>query len=267
MTATAAVDGWAARLDRVDRALADVRSGATGLTRQQTSVRLAALLSERANLSGSDADAHDAEDVATAALAAGCRHADLILTLAQLYADGHDLVRAATMLDRLWGGESAGQGAIRAGILRQRGQLVAAAVEYARLIRIAPSWQHLAGLAGVYADLADVNTADALFARAADDIDALQMGAFAWVEVQRAQLWLVGAARARGPAYHPCRDRLRWLARVRAAGAVAGQVGFCGEAVRCLPAPRRDDRTPRPQARTRGRPDPGGSAGGGRRAP
>jgi tetratricopeptide (TPR) repeat protein len=224
VTTSAAQDGCATRLDRVDRALADIRSGASGLTPQQTSVRLAALLSERANLSGSDADAYAAKDVATAALAGGCRHGDLVLTLARVYAENHDLVRATEVLDQCRDDKSTGQRVIRAGILRQRGQLVAAAVEYARLIHVAPTWQHLAGLAGVYQDLTDVETADALFARAADDIDALQMGAFAWVEVQRAQLRLgcgelgrahqhIARAEIGFGGWRACEQRARWLVK------------------------------------------------------
>ena len=224
VTTSAARDGCATRLDRVDRVLADIRSGASGLTPQQTSVRLAVLLSERANLSGSDADAYAAQDVAAAALADGCRHGDLVLTAARVYAENHDLVRATAVLDQCRDDESIGQRLIRAGILRQRGQLAAAAVEYARLIHVAPTWQHLAGLAGVYQDLTDVETADALFARAADDIDALQMGAFAWVEVQRAQLRLgrgelgrahqhIARAEIGFGGWRACEQRARWLVK------------------------------------------------------
>jgi tetratricopeptide (TPR) repeat protein len=219
---TAAVDGWAARLNRVDRALADLRSGAKKLTRQETSVRLAALLNERANLSGSDADAAEAEDVVTAAMADGSLHTDLILTLAQLHTGSHDLARATAVLDQLRDAECASAAAIRAGILRQRGELVGAAQEHARLIRASPTWEHLAGLAGVYDDLGDVETADALYALAADDIDALHMGAFAWVEVQRAQLWLrhgelacaerhITCAEIGFGGWRVCEQRARWL--------------------------------------------------------
>jgi hypothetical protein len=222
VTRTAARDRCGVRIVLVDHAIDETRSGAKKLTPLQRSVQLAALLNERASLSGSDADALEAEDVATAAMAGGSRHTDLILTLAQVHVGNHELTRATAVLGQLRDHESARAAAIRAGILRQRGELVAAAKEYARLIRSESTWERLAGLAGVFDDLADVETADALYALAVDDIDALQMGAFAWVEVQRAQLWLthgelpradqhITCAETGFSGWRACEQRARWL--------------------------------------------------------
>jgi hypothetical protein len=224
VTATATTDASNSRLARIDAALAEMRARPGTLTALQRSVRLAALLRERANLTGRDADAHRAEKVASAALTAGGRHPDLVITLAQLHVDGHELGKAAALLDQ-WPevAASASGRAIHAGLLRQRGELVAAGLAFAELVAAYQSWKHVAGLASVFADLDDLAPADALFALAEQDIDAHQMGAFAWVEVQRAQLWLRAGDTARGErhlsraeaslgGWRAVEQRARWLA-------------------------------------------------------
>jgi tetratricopeptide (TPR) repeat protein len=217
--------GCAERVARVDRSLAELRGGREDLTPQQRAVHLTGLLAERANLTGVDADAEAAEDVAVAALAAGSRHPDLICTLARLQVDAHDIDRAAATLALVHADLRDDRFVlIGAGIARQRGDLGAAAAGYRRLARGASRWQPLAGLAGVHADRGDVGAADRLYARAADDVDALHLGAFAWIEVQRAQLWLRQHDLERADAHitraeftfadwRACELRARWLAQ------------------------------------------------------
>jgi hypothetical protein len=161
-----------------------------GLTETQAAVLDAASLYQCAISSGRDDDLRAAEDFASAALDRGTVHDDLLLTLAQLKLDSHDLDAATALLEqcRYSGGTHSAQ-AMRAAVLQQRGEAVTAAQLYASLLTGELTWRYLAGLAGVYADLDDVVTADALYHLAEDDIDAKQLTAFAWIEVRRAELF------------------------------------------------------------------------------
>jgi tetratricopeptide (TPR) repeat protein len=176
----------AARLAKVDAALDNLGD----LTEVQRAVRRAGLLAERARLTGRDADLFAAEDVAEDMVERGVWHDDLLHTLVLLSVDSHDVARAADLLalsPRL--AQSPRGVLVASSIARQRGMLVDAATALLGVLRTDPTWEHLAALAAVFADLGDVPSADALYACAEDEIDALQMWSFAGVELHRARMW------------------------------------------------------------------------------
>ena len=175
----------AARAARLDRLLADPPT----LTERQQIVRTVVLHVERANLFGRDEDVDTALREANAALAAGHVHDDLVLASAALHGACHELDEVDALLRAFPRAAASVSGrTVRAGALRQRGDWLGAARVYVDLARDEPSWTPIAGLAGIFDDLDDPTTADALYRRAEDDIDVTQMESLAWVEIQRARM-------------------------------------------------------------------------------
>lgn len=177
------------RVERVEALLDAVRHRTAGLTPTDAAVRTVLLSYERAALSGRDDDVRAAQDAAEAALGRGLVSDDLLTALARIHLDGHDVRTAAELLDRCrFGATSTSVREMRATILLQRGEAVAAAELLRTLLTDERSWQHLAGLAAVYEELGDLRTADELYRSAEYDLDAKQLPALAWVEVRRARL-------------------------------------------------------------------------------
>ena len=107
----------------------------------------------------------------------------------RLHAACHELTDVDALLRRFPRAATSSPGrTLRAGAQRQRGAWLDAARIYVDLARDEPTWTPIAGLAGVFDDLDDPTTADALYRRAEDDIDVTQMDSLAWVEIQRARL-------------------------------------------------------------------------------
>ena len=79
---------------------------------------------------------------------------------------------------------------LRAQMLAQTGQTTEASEFFARLIRKNKHWEAFAGLAAIEATYGRYARADALYERAADELDAHQMRAYSWVLLQRGLLRL-----------------------------------------------------------------------------
>jgi tetratricopeptide (TPR) repeat protein len=180
----------ARELERLDAAVEAAKlAPSTEVTERQRAVYLAQLRLSRALLTGCD-DGLDAtgEFVATAMKRLGA-HEDLVLVGARVAMSGHELGRVEDLLasaPRLR--DSPTGRALRADIARQRGQLAAAESAYSGLVEADPSWEHLSGLGLIREDRGDTTAAAELYATAADEIDAKQMRAYAWVELQRGRL-------------------------------------------------------------------------------
>jgi tetratricopeptide (TPR) repeat protein len=80
---------------------------------------------------------------------------------------------------------------IAADIDLQRGRYENAERTYRDVVDRAPSWAALARLASLTALRGDAKLADDLYAKAADEVTAKEMRAFAWLAVQRGQLAFV----------------------------------------------------------------------------
>jgi tetratricopeptide (TPR) repeat protein len=181
-----AAAGAEQRLAAVEAQLAELTSSGDAT---QLQLRRAVLAYERASLSGRDDDLRTVRCELGPLVATGTAHDDLALVLVQAHLDSHALREAEAVLDAYPRADVASGGrSSRATVLQQRGETVAAGRLCAELVVSDPSWRPVAALAGVYADLDDVVTADGLLQLAADDIDARHLGALAWVETSRARL-------------------------------------------------------------------------------
>jgi tetratricopeptide (TPR) repeat protein len=176
-----------ARLARLD-ALRDAPAE-PGATPTRTALSRVRCRHERAALTGRDDDLAAAQDAAEAAVGAGHVCDDLLVSLARIHLESHDLAGATAALDRcrFRATSTAGRG-LRAAVALQAGDPVAAAGILRSLCAEDPSWSHVAGLAGVYEELGDTAGADELYRLAELDLDATQMTSFAWVALRRAAL-------------------------------------------------------------------------------
>ncbi len=137
--------------------------------------------------SGRDDQLLRVQQEAAKAVDSGVAHDDLILLLAQVHLDSHDLAAAEQILSRF---DRAGQSAdgliLRSALLRQQGQLGAAGRVLFAGSRRSP--RRSLGLAGLYDDLGVDEAADGWYAAAAQDLDAKQLGLLTWIQIQRARL-------------------------------------------------------------------------------
>jgi hypothetical protein len=141
--------------------------------------------------SGRDDDLWAVQSAAEAAWQRGVRHDDLALLLTQLHLDCHAVGAAADVLAAVPRAAATPTGRmLQAGLLLQRGDTGGAGELLLDLALDAPTWRSLALLAVVYEDVADLPAADLLYAEAAEQLDAKQLGTLAWVECQRARLRL-----------------------------------------------------------------------------
>lgn len=190
MTAIVADSSCAREITRLDDAVDAAKlAPSTELTDRQRAVYLAQLRLTRALLIGRDDDLNAASEFATTAIEQLGRHEDLSLVAARVAMSGHELGQVEALLaaePRLQ--DSPTGRALRADVARQRGELASAASTYSDLIKANRCWEYLAALGGIREELGDPASAAALFAAAADEIDAKQMRAYAWVEVQRGRL-------------------------------------------------------------------------------
>jgi len=144
-----------------------------------------------AGRSGRDDDLWAVQSAAQEAWETGVRHADLALLLVQLHLDCHDVDAAGSLLTAAPRAAATPTGLmLRAGMLLQCGDPERAGALLLNLLRRDRTWRSLALLAAVYEEVADRRTADLLYAEAGEDLDAKQVAAFGWVEVQRARLRL-----------------------------------------------------------------------------
>lgn len=189
MSPASVLTGEAAqRLDQVETQLVALDLG-SGHLPTDVQLRRAVLAYERASLTGRDDDLHTVRVWVAPVVADGGAHDDLALILVQTHLDSHALAEAEAVLEAYpRAAASSGGRSSRAAVLQQRGDVVAAGRVYGELAGRDPSWRTLAGLAGIYVELDDPVTADALLQLAVDDIDARHLSVLAWVEGSRARL-------------------------------------------------------------------------------
>jgi tetratricopeptide (TPR) repeat protein len=147
------------------------------------------LLLRRARLSGVPDELRAADQAVTAAQRQHPHWPDLCFLRASADLDMHrpgavygHLGQAAGLPDSPAGLE------LRAAASEQLGRYAEAEDCYTRALLADPSWQALAGMAQLRAKAGERGAADALYARAEDELTAKQMSAFAWVRVARGTL-------------------------------------------------------------------------------
>jgi tetratricopeptide (TPR) repeat protein len=172
-------------LHRLDEALASL-AGADGA---DAATRRAYLRLRHARLSGVLAELRDADTAVDAALRRHPGWPDLSYLRASADLDMH---RPSVTLARLDAapelGESPAGLELRGAALEQLGRYQQAEDCLSGALAADPSWQALASLALVRVALGDHAAADALYARAEDELTAKQMSAFAWVRAARGDL-------------------------------------------------------------------------------
>jgi tetratricopeptide (TPR) repeat protein len=190
VTAASAEGACAREIKRLDEAIDAAKAAPpTEVTDRQRAVYLAQLRLTRALLTGRDDDLNATGEFAATAIKQLGPHDDLTVVVARVAMSGHELGQVEDLLaaqPRLR--DSSTGRALCADIARQRGELASAASTYSDLMRANPGWEYLSALGGIREEMGDTAGAAELFAAAADDIDAKQMRAYAWVEVQRGRL-------------------------------------------------------------------------------
>lgn len=190
MTTPGADSACAREISRLDEAVDAAKAApSTEVTDRQRAVYLAQLRLTRALLTGRDDDLDATGEFAATAMKQLGPHQDLALVVARVAMSGHELGKVEDVLaaEPRLRNSSTGR-ALCADIARQRGELAAAASTYSDLVRADRRWEYLSALGGVREEMGDTAGAAKLFAAAADEIDAKQMRAYAWVEVQRGRL-------------------------------------------------------------------------------
>jgi tetratricopeptide (TPR) repeat protein len=184
VTRTAASD-CADELRRLELTLEET-GGADGA---DAATRHAHLRLRHARLSGRLDELRDADAEVTAALRRYPDWPDVHYLRAGADLDLHRPAAALAHLKTVAGlAESPAGLELCAAALEQLGDYRQAQDCYTRAIAADPSWQGLAGLAQVRAATGDAAAADALYARAEDELTAKQMSAFAWVRAARGEL-------------------------------------------------------------------------------
>lgn len=190
MTTASADSACAREISRLDQAIDAAKAAPpTEVTDRQRAVYLAQLRLTRALLTGRDEDLNATGEFAATAIKQLGPHVDLTVVVARVAMSGHELGQVQNLLatEPRLRNSSTGR-ALCADIARQRGELASAASTYSDLMRANPGWEYLAALGGIREEMGDTAGAAKLFAAAADEIDAKQMRAYAWVEVQRGRL-------------------------------------------------------------------------------
>jgi tetratricopeptide (TPR) repeat protein len=217
---TQPADGTCAdELHRLDEAVASL-AGADGA---DAATRRAYLRLRHARLSGVLDELREAGTAVDAALRRYPGWPDLPYLRAGADLDMHQPGAALARLDAAPELAASPAGLeLRGAALEQLGQHPQAEDCLTRALAADPSWQALASLALVRAALGDQEAADALYARAEDELTAKQMSAFAWVRAARGDLaadsgdheaaWAhLRVASAAFPGYWPVESRVARL--------------------------------------------------------
>jgi tetratricopeptide (TPR) repeat protein len=187
---TLAATDQARDLDRLTIEIA-AREVAPGPQNGEEATRLASLRVNRASLSGDLGELRRADAALDEALDRFGPWPDLCYLRAGLHLKQHRLAEA---IRSLAGGDGLAESpdgrAIRADVDLQLGRYGEARAAYERLAAETPSWENLARLAHFEGVFGDGDRADALYARAADEITAKELRSYAWVEAHRGRLHL-----------------------------------------------------------------------------
>jgi tetratricopeptide (TPR) repeat protein len=177
--------GCADELHRLDLALTSLANadGADAATRR------AYLQLRHARLSGVLDELRNADTAVSTALRRNPEWPDLSYLRAGADLDMHQPGAALARLDAVPGLAQSPAGLeLRAAALEQLGDFAQARDCLTAALAADPSWQAFASLAQVRAALGDPDAADALYARAEDELTAKHMSAFAWVRAARGDL-------------------------------------------------------------------------------
>ena len=189
-SATFLATGHARDLDRLAAEIAEREAGA-GPQNAEEATRLASLRVNRASLSGDLAELRRADAALDEALDRFGPWPDLCYLRASVHLKQHRLAEAVQSLARGEGlAESPDGRAVQADADLQLGRYAEARRAYERLAAETPSWDNLARLAHFEGVFGDVDRADDLYARAADEITAKELRSYAWVEAHRGRLHL-----------------------------------------------------------------------------
>ncbi|HEY6789284.1 MAG TPA: hypothetical protein VI365_18425 [Trebonia sp.] len=185
MVTQATASGCADELHRLDLALTSL-AGADGA---DPATRRAYLQLRRARLSGVLDELRGADAAVDTALRRYPEWPDLSYLRAGADLDMHQPSAALARLDAVPGLAQSPSGLeLRAAALEQLGRYPQAQDCLTRVLAADPSWQAFASLAQVRTALGDHDGADALYARAEDELTAKHMSAFAWVRAARGDL-------------------------------------------------------------------------------
>lgn len=197
MVSGAAAADCAGELARLDQMLAsldgpggpDGPDGSRGSDGAYAATQRGYLRLRHARLSGVLDELRSADAAVTAGLRAYPEWPDLVFLRAGADLDLHRPGATLARLDRAAGlaGSPAGL-ELRGAALAQLGRHAQAEDCFGRALAADPSWQALAGLAQLRAAAGDPAAADALYARAEDELTAKQMSTFAWVRATRGEL-------------------------------------------------------------------------------
>jgi tetratricopeptide (TPR) repeat protein len=214
-------------LDRLSAEIA-ARAAPPGPQHAEEATRLASLRVNRASLSGDLDELRRAAAALDEALERFGPWPDLCYLRATVHLKQHELAEAAARLARGEGLAGSPDGrAVLADADLQLGRYAEAREALERLAAETPSWANLARLAHFEGLFGDLEQADAMYERAAGEITAKELRAYAWVEAHRGRLHLRHGRVAE--AEHHCERAVRaysghWvvdrhLAAVRAAQA------------------------------------------------
>jgi tetratricopeptide (TPR) repeat protein len=177
-------------LDRLTAEIAQ-RAQPPGPQNAEEATRLASLRTNRASLSGDPGELRRAGAALDEAIGRFGPWPDLCYLRARLHLKQHRLVEAVGALARGDGlPESPDGRAVRADADLQMGRYGEVRSACERLAAETPSWDNLARLAHLEGLFGDVERADGLYARAADEITAKELRSYAWIEAHRGRLHL-----------------------------------------------------------------------------
>ncbi|SRR6266478_5351037 len=179
-----------------DKRLSDYETDLTVLDRELASIpreagpaARAEALYRRASLTGNPEDFLRAGSAADEVIRQTGPVEEFVLAKADLDLKRHRPVQAGSDLQLIWDLEDNVAGrTLQADIDLQRGRYADARRIYENVIEEEPTWDRLARLAYLESLTGDAVGADALYAKAEDEITAKELRAYAWVEVQRGAL-------------------------------------------------------------------------------
>jgi tetratricopeptide (TPR) repeat protein len=178
-------------LRQIDEDISGLHRGtcAGSSTDDERVTRFAYRLYQRASLTGSFAELESAAAAIDGALEQVRHGSDLYLLKANVDFKFHrladvkdDLAACATLRESTQGR------ALQADLDSQVGRYDAARTGYEHVIQDDPTWDNLARLAHLKAQMGDVEGADRLYGEAEDELTAKQMRHYAWLELQRGRL-------------------------------------------------------------------------------
>jgi tetratricopeptide (TPR) repeat protein len=198
-----------AELDRIDADIAELGPGAFAAPLSAERVtKLVYRRYQRASLTGNLAALDEVEAAVDEAIAGLGPAPDLCLLKANLDLTLHRLVETRRDLEAGPGLRESVEGrTLAADLDLQEGRYLAAEEGYARIVAEHRTWDALARLAHLTAQMGDIDRAEQLYADAEDELTAKQMRSYAWVELQRGLLDLTHGRPHEAREHYRCAER------------------------------------------------------------